>query len=342
MPEFDPKLKFRPKGNALKFWTLLPQVSSNSNNPPLFGKIKGIVIYYIMIGALLFMEGVLAYTLNEEGLNFMTFLALSIADFVLVILPALFHLNPNYNSAIINANIFIYTQKLRIDNKRPETTQTKESYIMDLKKDLNKWKSNRTVNTIINIFVFVAIVGLSVWKFISFYNVLGNDIFVESIGRFILIGLIISVLVHAFCTKIVFYHLFYKSSFNKQLKDFENSGGEDYKILKHETNKQYNLTFNLSYNPVASNNQRVCEEILDNEINNPESKSNIIALNNGDRDVHYRIDKIVNRDNARLVYTGLLTDSELTSLSQGQSNSDSRIAIIVSGKEIQLGQIISE
>ena len=346
MAEFDPKIGFRPTGNVLKFWTLLPQVSSNSkNHPPLFGKIKGIAIYYILVGVLLLIEGYLAFNLNEEGLDFKMFVILSIADFAIVILPALIHLDPNYNSAIINANIFINEKKIKIDNKKPETVSTKESYHMDVKKELKKWKDNKMWNTVINLIVILSIIGLAVWKFTSFYTVLGSDIFTEAIGRFILTGLIIGILVHAICTKVVFYHIFYKRTFNAQLKEFEESGGQEHKIYQHETNKIYQLTFNVPYVPVVSNKQRICEELNDSELKRIETgdeRANILKLNNGDIEKEFRIDKIKDRDNAKIVYTGLLTDAELSSLSIGQADADARTAIIVSGKEIQLNQITAE
>lgn len=345
MAEFDPKIGFRPTGNVLKFWTLLPQISSNSNHPPLFGKIKGITIYYIMVGVLLLIEGYLAFNLNEEGLDFKMFVILSIADFAIVILPALIHLDPNYNSTIINANIFIYEKKLKIDNKKPETINTKESYIAELVKERNKWKSNKTKNTLISSLVTLSIIGLAAWKFVSFYTVLGDDIFTEAIGRFILTGLIIGILVHVICTKVVFYHIFYKTTFNKQLREFEDSGGQENRIYQHEVNKQYPLTFNVTYTPVVSNAQRICEEIDSSELKKielGEEKATLLKLNNGDIETEYRIDKIKNRDNAKLVYTGLLTDAELSSLSIGQSDADAKTAIIVSGKEIQLNQITAQ
>lgn len=343
MNEFDPKIGFRPTGNALKFWTLLPQVSSNSNNPPLFGKIKGITLYYIMVGILILLEAVLAYSLNEEGLNFITFLVLSIADFALVIFPSFFHLSPSLNSAIINANIFINEKKLRIDNKKPETIDTHDSYVVELRKELNKWKSNRTKNRLLSIAVFIAVVGLAIWKFFSFYSVLGDDIFVEAIGRFILTSLIISILVHVICTKVVCYHLFYSATLRKQRKEFEEF--HEHKIQQHETNKPFALMFNVPYTPVVANNQRICEEVSSMEINNlkiQEEKVTLIQLNNSGVDRDYRIDRIENKDNAKLIYTGLLLDAEVTSLSIGQADTDARTAVIVSGKEIQLSQIITQ
>ena len=346
MAEFDPKIGFRPTGNVLKFWTLLPQVSSNSkNHPPLFGKIKGIAIYYGLVAVLLLIEGYLAFNLNEEGLDFKMFVILSIADFAIVILPALIHLNPNYNGAIIDANIFINEKKRSIDNKKPETIGTKEAYLMDLKKELNKWKANKRTNMLINLAVALSIIGLAVWKFVSYYSVLGDDIFTEAIGRFILTGLIIGILVHIICTKIVFYHIFYKISFNSQLKEFDESGSQEYKIFQHETNKKYQLTFNVPYTPVVSNVQRIYEELDGVELKKIEAgeeKATVLKLNNGDIETDYRIDKIKNRDNAMLVYTGLLTDGELSSLAIGQADADAKTAIIVSGKEIQLNQITAQ
>ncbi|MDP1814176.1 MAG: hypothetical protein Q8K92_06970, partial [Leadbetterella sp.] len=111
---FDNTTGFKPSGTPLKFWTLLPQVSSRADNPPLFGKIKSISIYYIMVAVLIGLEVMLAMNLNEEGLDFKVFVALSVADFALVILPALAHLNPEFNPGLIKANIFIQKTKLKL------------------------------------------------------------------------------------------------------------------------------------------------------------------------------------------------------------------------------------
>ena len=183
---------------------------------------------------------------------------------------------------------------------------------------------------------------LSGLKLNSFYGILGNDIFIEAIGRYILIGIVISILVHTFCTKVVFYHFCYKMALNKQMKEFEDSGYLDNRISKDETNKSSSLNFNVPYTPVVNNNQRVCQE-LPKTIKEKLTEGNFssILLQYDNRDIEYRVDKIDEPDLAKLVYTGLLLDSELTSLSIQQSEQASQTAVIVTGKEIQLSQIVA-
>ena len=43
----DYRIGFKPEGKVLKYWTLLPQVSSTIGNdeiPPLFGNLKNIIM----------------------------------------------------------------------------------------------------------------------------------------------------------------------------------------------------------------------------------------------------------------------------------------------------------
>lgn len=330
---------FKPSGTPLKFWTLLPQVSSRADNPPLFGKIKSISIYYIMVIILIGLEIMLALNLNEEGIDFKVFVALSIADFALVILPALAYLNPAFNPALIKANIFIQKTKLLLVDITKIPTQfgdNKEAYRQSIINESNRFKSQKTKTFIYEVIISILIVGLSLFKFYSFYSVLGSDIFVEPVGRFICITILISILVHLLCTKYVFYHLFYYFSMNSQKNAFQHQGL--YKVRANDRNRILPLNYLTPYDPVVVENQRICQEVSE-EAESKDTRTKTIQIESSGVERTYRIDKIQGNEKVCLIYTGLLLDSEITEMSMNQADDSAKLAVFASGKEIQISQL---
>ena len=71
---FDNTTGFRPSGRVLKYWALLPQVSTSIDKeqiPSLFGNLKNISVPVLMVILLIVFEGILMYQLNDEGVGYL-------------------------------------------------------------------------------------------------------------------------------------------------------------------------------------------------------------------------------------------------------------------------------
>ena len=106
---YDNESGFRPSGKVLDYWKFLPQTEIDKDAPSLFGNIKSMFLPNLIVIILILCEVGLFYTMQEEGVSFMTLLALSIFDFVVGILPAIILIYGNLiNSCFSDENICIY------------------------------------------------------------------------------------------------------------------------------------------------------------------------------------------------------------------------------------------
>ena len=324
---------FRPKGDLLKLWAMLPQVTSYIGQhkiPSLFGNPKSVRIPIIMVILLVAIEGVLVFQLNEEGVGFLAILAISIFDFVIAILPPEILMRKNLVPADIEANIFVNEQRLQL----PAPIGADKDYKGTLDRKVQHFERKRKIVNMINIsFVFI-LIGLNIWKFFIYFGVLGDGIFVEPIGRFILTVILLSIIVHIFYTKIVYIYWRYTSEFSKQHKDFTRK--VNYFIPDDEINKSKEIEFSLKYKPAFSANQRIAQRILLHEQTDPD-KERIMELPHDSAPLKYRVSDFIGTQNIHIVFTGLLTDPEIQGLYSVQ-DAGSREAILVTCKEIQIDQ----
>src|SRR5688500_893296 len=87
---FDNTMGFRPKGTMLKFWVMLPQVSTSIGDkriPPLYGNLKSMIFPYVMVFLTLVLDAILIWQLDNHGVDIMILVALSIVDFIIPLLP---------------------------------------------------------------------------------------------------------------------------------------------------------------------------------------------------------------------------------------------------------------
>lgn len=348
MELFDNTSGFKPKGTVLKFWTLLPQVSTTIGNkhiPSLFGNLRSISLYYLLVATLIFLEVTLVFYLNDEGIPPTVFISLSIADFFLVILPSLIHLLPKYNDSVIDANIFIAETKLAIKPiKIPQHFNNNEAnYNKDIYDNLKKFKSESFRLLLIKLLISGFIISLGVYKFASFWGIYGRDIFYDPIGRFTITSIFIGILVHLFCTKIVFYHIAFKIILEKQKKDFHRSPhGSDYRVMPAETNKPNALNFDVPFNSGVANKQKIYQEVNDTKSTQKSSESNSLDVKiklSNDNDKSFRTQDFQGNASVYLIFTGLLLESEIDNLYTVQDDSGAKQAVIAASKEIQISQI---
>lgn len=335
---FDNTTGFKPAGKVLDYWKFLPQSQTDSSVPSLYGNLKSMFIPYLMVAILVLCEAGLFYILNEDGVGFLTLLALSIFDFVIAILPAVIFIYGNLILSVINAKIFITETNLKISNTIPSRFNGNlGAYHIHLKEELNQYKAQKRNHYIVEFVLSLAIVGLAAWKFVSIYEVFGDDIFIISAGRFVMVVLILSIITHLFFTKIVFAHMIFISGLNSQRKLFNKVG--DYSISNSDKDKMKQITYKAEYNPEHSGNQFIGEKLLDEDIEKYKGKAEIktIEYSNGTTE-YFAIKRIADKNNANIVYTGLLTEPELISLAAAQPEAASRQAILATGKQIQLEQ----
>lgn len=339
---FDNKLGFRPSGDLLKHWAMLPQVTTTIEKykvPSLFGNIKSVRMPIIMVILLVLVEFILIFQLYEEGVGFLAILAISIFDFVIAILPAIILMKLDLIPAQIEANIFINNEKRTNDYSIiPEKYNgNREHYKRELRDELKKWKRDHSKTKVTNYLSFGAIILLNVWKFIIYYEVLGEDIFYEAIGRFILTVILLSIIVHILFTKVVYLYWRFNSILKEQLQGFDYG---DFKIQSNEINASKELEFEHTFRPAYSNNQRIAQKVNDpSEANN---SSEVLELEYDGIKSKYRVDKFNGKKDIYLIYTGLLTDAEIQGLYTNQKDSPIRRAIVASCKETQLSQLIND
>lgn len=335
---FDNTANFRPSGRVLEYWKFLPQTQTDSSVPSLFGNLKSMFVPYLMVAILIICEVGLFYTLQEEGVSFMTLLALSIFDFVIAILPAVIFIYGNLIFAVIKTKMFITQTYLRVNNNIPlDFSGNLGAYHAHLEKDLATYKAHKRNHHILEFILVTGIIALTIWKFMSLYQVFGNDIFVLGIGRYVIVVLILSLITHIFFTKVVFAHRIFMSGLNSQKKLCIDNRGN--RITTAEVNRMKLVTFDGIYNTANAGNQFIGEKLLDTNTQQYQGNPNIktIEYANGTSE-HFAIKRITNHKSVYIVYTGLLTDPELTALAGAQPDAASKQAILATGKQIQLDQ----
>jgi hypothetical protein len=334
---FNNSIGFRPSGDVLKYWAMLPQVTSSIGDtkiPSLFGQPKSVTVPIIMVMFLVLIEGILVFQLSEEGVGFLAILAISIFDFVVAILPPEILMRMNLIPAEIDAHIFVNDNKLRIPSPVPNGYNSKQDYLNELNRNVSIYENKKSKVGLINWIFYVAIIALNIWKFFIYYGVLGSGIFIEPIGRFILTVILLSIIVHILYTKVVYVFLKYNSSLKSQLAAFRRR--VKYITPLDETNKNKEIEFSVKYRPAYSGNQRIAQRLLPfEESSSPHDVT--IELPHDNIPNKYRVTDFSNGQNICLVYTGLLMDPEIQGLYSTQDTS-SKEAIIVTCKETQLSQ----
>lgn len=336
---FDNTMGFRPSGTTLKFWVLLPQISNSIDGksiPSIYGNLKSLALPSIMVVLLIILEGILIFQLNDEGVGFMAIIALSAFDFVIAVLPVAVFLLFNLYPARVNADAFILKTKIDILDKIPKNRANRSTYENEIRSKQKSVAFKKTIIFLIEFIFAIAIICLGYWKFITYFAVFKEDIYVEAIGRLILAVILLSIITHIFFTKTFFTYQLFDYSLKKQLREFEN---QQHKISLDETNKQVPLVFDVNYSPERADNQIVAQKYRNYTPKKIEDEqgSYIDIIHNGVTD-KFRIDEFDGNDNIFLIYTGLLTDEEINKLYATQIDTETKRAIIAQAKEIQINQ----
>ncbi|MCX6352052.1 MAG: hypothetical protein NTX03_09345 [Bacteroidetes bacterium] len=341
MAMFNNTIGFKPEGKVLTYWTILPQVTSSFGKreiPALFGNLKNIVIYYIFVIALLAMEIVLTLNLNEAGVDWKVIVALSTVDFLIAVLPFIFELSPHYNKSIIKANIFIDKTKIKLIDKLvvPEEFKdddnSKGKYLEHCQDSLKSHQHQKTMAYIVDfVFAFV-IIGLGAYKFYNYYGVYGSDIFIEPVGRFIIMTVIISIITHILFTKYVVCHLLYYFGMKRQIKEFKND--HSHQIRDTEKNIPQEMNYTFSFKTAKSDNQMIRQKVF---ASTAEDKTT--EIKSKDEPTLIRKDEIIGNTDVCIFYTGILLESEIKNLYASQKDDSAAEAIIAECKFIQISQL---
>lgn len=346
MSLFNNNLDFRPKGSILKLWAMLPQVTTDVDGdrvPPIFGNVKSMALANIIIVILIIMEVVLIFQLDDQGVPYITLLGLSIFDFIIAVLPMVIMFNMNMIPSIYDANIFNLKAKRDIPGEIPlKFDGKKEAYKQELNDKIDDFTKKKKMVSLLSLLFTLLIIGFGAWKFFTYWDVFGNDIFVEPIGRFVVIVILVSYIAHIGFTKTVINSRWFKMLLAAQIAERKKTNNK-FRIDRGETNKTHPLKFNVEYFPVQSGNQFIAQqcECPPYEEN---KKDFIKRLETPSGDLEcYRTNKFEKKPafeerRLYLIYTGLLIDSEINELFIAQPNATSQKAMIAECKEIQLSQ----
>ena len=335
---FDNNMGFRPEGTVLKFWVLLPQISNSINSEPvpsIYGKPKSLVLPIIMVLLLIVLELLLVFQLNDEGVGVMALIGLSAFDFVIAVLPVFILYNFNLYPALEKANLFLIKAKIHVGERNSLNTSQQEAYLEDLREKQKSIKRKLRGILLIELFFAIVIVAFGFWKFVTYHAVFGDDIYVEAIGRFIIVVVLLSIITHIFFTGTVATYIGFMLSLWKQLTGFRN---QQFKVSKSDTNKKVPLIFNVEYSPEHSGNQLVAQFYNNHQPTASGNNVQLIELEHNGVKEKFRIDRFEGNENVFLIYTGLLTDSEINGLYVSQGDSRAKRALVAQAKETQINQ----
>lgn len=208
---------FKPSKKLCSFWSSLPQSSFSLGNikiPALFSEHRSVVIEYTLFLVLILFETFTIFYLENQGVNFVIMAILAFVEVVIAILPLFWQNKQNFNKTYIGAQIFVNETKLRRSN--PNDKNLCDSIIRAIK----NWESKKTTINIISAIFSIVIIGFGFWKFWTYYEMLGNQMFIQLSGRFILISIFLGIFVHIFATKTVFLHILMKLTLKKELNQY--------------------------------------------------------------------------------------------------------------------------
>ncbi len=164
---FSNNMGFRPKGSVLKWWLLLPQMSTTIEDkyiPSLYGTLKSLTIPAIMVIATMLLDAILIFQLNESGVNILVLIIVSVLDFLIPFL-CLFALSGNLYPAKIEANLFVIQTKLDVVNLIPsELNNNGDRYKEELRSQFKSYKSKKLLVNLIMIIAAVGILAFAWWK----------------------------------------------------------------------------------------------------------------------------------------------------------------------------------
>lgn len=328
---FDNNLGFKPSGKVLDWWKVLPQVQIDHNVPSLFGNIKSMTLSYFMVGLLILMEGILIYSLNEEGAMPLVLIILTVLDFAIIIIPLLIIVNKNLINSVLKAKLFITQYKLNTDHNVPDDFNGDESKYKDfLKREYKKLKSDKNKLQCINIATAIVILVFSYVKFQSIYGIFGEDIIIMSTGRLAVGVILLSIFVHLLFTKDVVSIIVFKRMLNNQLNDFSQLSLN--KVENKDKNNTKEISFFGKYTYEKAGNQMIGKVV--DSIDSTMDSQKLIKFENQRGQNFISLQKTENNSNVNLVWTGILTDPEISVLATAQS--DTRLSVLCVSKEIQL------
>jgi hypothetical protein len=326
---------FRPRASALKWWAMMPQIAldvNGKNIPPLFGSVKSVAIHIMLVLILIVAEIILIIQLNEDGTPPLVLFILSLADFVVAILPPIIKFSADRIPSLLKTQKFIAEYKIEIYNRNKGRGD--DDLLQDAQKALTDANSKLSMNKIIGIIFILIIVSLNIWKLLSIYNVYGDDIFIIGLGRMVIIVILMSIFIHLYATSIVMTYILYRSALGKQSNGYETM--RKYNVEDTETNVEKEFEYEAIYRPASSTNLRIVQRAEIPE-NNSAANNGIMELVHDGKKMYYKTNNFDNDKKSSVVYTGLISEAEISDLINRQDNK-SKMPIVVTCKEIQLNQ----
>lgn len=340
---YDPNMGFRPHGTALKFWVLLPQVTTTIGSekiPAIYGNLKSLFLPIFMVILLIALEAALVFQLNDEGVGVMALVGLSVFDFVIAIIPVFFFYQTNLYSALVDADLFIIDTKYDVPHTPDGNFENINAYRDDLEEHRKRDNRKKMWIHVIDVFFALVIIGFGYWKFVTYWAVFGNDIFVEAIGRFIVVVILLSVITHIFFTRTVVTYFLFKLALGSQLRAFRRQHRNQ--IQPAETNARVPLNYHANYSPQKADNLRIAQlyraPATKEGGETPKEPEDLEIIKQNGSTRKYRVNEFEGNSDIYLIYTGLLNDPDLQKILNGVGDGAAQRAVIATCKSIQTTQ----
>jgi hypothetical protein len=271
---------------------------------------------------------------------------LAVVEIIIAILPLFWQGKQKMNKAYVDGQIFVYATLLKWSN--PSDSEQNET----LRKSVKQWNATRTAITLMETVFGFVIAGFGFWKFWTYYNFYGNQIFLELAGRLILISILLGVVVHLFVTKTVFLHMLMKNRLNKELaeKAAGNANHIDtdsgYTMVDIPVSNFANKPKFEKYSVESVLTPQMCRAQLlkkagDAAFSNDRSNTKTVTGGNGASSVVFSEETSFD-SGATFLYTNLLRDKDIQSVitAQRADSTFEQEVIAAIGKKEQLLKIV--
>lgn len=342
-------INFKPTKKLCSYWSSLPQSSyslGKTKIPALFSEHRSVAIENTLFLILILFETFTILYLEDQGVTFVIMAILAFVEIIIAILPLLWQNKQNYNKAYVETQIFVSAIKLKWSNPNDEV------YNNRFNKDKKDWDNKLFKIKLISAIFSLIIIGFGFWKFWTYYELLGNMIFTQLIGRFILISIVLGIFVHLFATKTVFLNLLMKSRLKKELNQFyagintSCDTDDGYTMIEIPLNIFRQRPSFVKFSVKAITNSQNCRAQILERFNSAEDNNLITVRNiksNGGGDPVSYTERDNFSDGATLLYTKLLRDKDIQDLMNVQESSNhyfEQEIIAAFAKEQQLNKYI--
>ncbi len=199
---------FKPSSRLRAYWMCLPQKTitvGSTQFPSLFNDLKPFFFQNFFFIIFIVLEVYSIFSFAHRGLDINIMLLLAIGEVVIALIPLMFEMVSTENCmAWVNSHLYITKIKMLYSN--PSLIDNNA----DLAVDLSKWRSRKNRIILVYGFISALIILMGFSKFYIYYQIYGFELVNMQIGRLLLLSIIVGIITHLWCTKVVFLNLILK------------------------------------------------------------------------------------------------------------------------------------